>query len=286
VDATPAGSILPYCASIGLAPERIRWVLVTHADVDHMGGNAAFHEQVPTAAFLAHELDQDLVEDVGRIVEERYSEFAAGHGIDIDAAMKAWCHQVARAVPIDLGLVGDTDLRLGRDRTVELFATPGHSWGSLSVWDRPSRSAIVGDAVLGATVRFADGRPAFPPTYRNPEPYRSTIETIAYHHPTYLLTSHYPVMEGDGVGDFLDESRAFAMRLERLALRTLRVAETPLTTRDLIDALAPQVGEWPREAWIFLANALVGHLDEMSAYGAVTVDFGPPVRWSAARGPA
>ena len=33
------------------------------------------------------------------------------------------------------------------------------------------------DAVLGISLHFRDGRPAFPPTYRAPGPYRATIAT-------------------------------------------------------------------------------------------------------------
>ncbi len=275
VDATPAGSILPYAASIGLDPARIGWVFVTHCDVDHMGGNAAFRELVPTAVFVAHDDDADLIEDVDRIVDERYSEFAAGHGIDIDDAMKSWCHEAARPTPVDLRVRGVREsIRLGVDRTVELVATPGHSPGSLSVWDPSGRALIVGDAVLGSTVRYADGRPAFPPTYRDPRDYRWTISGLERFHARFLLTSHDPVFEGESVAAYLDESRAFAVRLEHEALRELR-AGGQRTTRDLIEVLAPRVGEWDRSAWPFLANELVGHLEELEADGVVGRSSGP-----------
>ena len=113
VDATPVGSILPYLDGIGLGRDRLRWVVVTHADVDHMGGNAALKAAVPGAALVADKMDLDLVEDVDRIVAERYSEFAADHGIDIDNGFKAWCHDVARAIPIDLVMHGTIELQLG-----------------------------------------------------------------------------------------------------------------------------------------------------------------------------
>ena len=62
----PSGSILPYAEAIGLPPERIRWAVVTHADVDHMGGDAALAAAVPGVTLIAHEADRVLIEDVGR----------------------------------------------------------------------------------------------------------------------------------------------------------------------------------------------------------------------------
>jgi glyoxylase-like metal-dependent hydrolase (beta-lactamase superfamily II) len=268
LDATPRESILPYCQSIGIAAERVRWVVPTHADVDHMGGNATARELFPAATLIAHELDTPLIEDVERIVSERYSEFAAEHGIDVDDDFKAWCRENARAARIDLRVTGGETIQLGAGRTVRLIPTPGHSPGSLSVWDASTRALIVGDAVLGASIRTAAGDDAFPPTYRNPDTYRATIDAIERLRPELLLTSHYAVMRGPEVGEFLDESRAFASRLEREALAEL--GERPGgTTLELVARLAPRVGTWPEPAWVFLANELVGHLEDLELAGRV-----------------
>jgi glyoxylase-like metal-dependent hydrolase (beta-lactamase superfamily II) len=282
VDATPAGSIVPYLATIGLPADRVHWVVVTHCDVDHMGGNAAARAALPAATFVAGARDVELMEDVERIVAERYSEFAADHDIDIDDGFKAWCSEVAHPTRIDVGVEAGFEIRLG-GREVEVFATPGHSAGSVSVWDAATRSAIIGDAVLGATIRTAAGEPAFPPTYRDVGPYRATIAEIERNAPAWLLASHEPVMDVAAGRRFLAESREYADRLERLALEALRAATNPLTTRALIDELAPVMGSWPRDAWMFLANGLVGHLEAAAEDGRVRAITGHPVRWEVVR---
>jgi glyoxylase-like metal-dependent hydrolase (beta-lactamase superfamily II) len=282
VDATPAGSIVPYLATIGLPPDRVRWVVVTHCDVDHMGGNAAARAALPAAQFVAGAPDVALMEDVERIIDERYSEFAADHGIDIDEAFKSWCREVARSTRIDVAVEGGFEIRLG-GREVEVLATPGHSPGSVSVWDAATRSAIIGDAVLGGTIRTASGEPAFPPTYRDIVPYRATIAEIERHAPTWLLTSHEPVMDAAVARRFLAESREYADRLERLAIHALRAADEPLTLRALIDELAPSMGSWPRDAWMFMANGLVGHLEAAVDDGRLRAITGPPTRWEVVR---
>jgi glyoxylase-like metal-dependent hydrolase (beta-lactamase superfamily II) len=222
------------------------------------------------------------MEDVERIVAERYSEFAADHGIDIDDGFKSWCREVARATRIDVGVEGGFEIRLG-GREVEVFATPGHSPGSVSVWDAATRSAIIGDAVLGATIRTADGEPAFPPTYRDVVPYRATIAEIERNAPAWLLASHEPVMDMAAARTFLAESREYADRLERRAIDALRAATEPLTTRMLIDELAPGMGTWPRDAWMFLANGLIGPLEAAVEDGRVRAVAGTPMLWEVIR---
>lgn len=280
---TPAASIAPYCAAAGIPLETIRWAVVSHCDVDHMGGDAAFKRLVPGAALLAHQADARLIGDVEAIIEERYREFRDEHGIDIDEGMMAWCREAAEAVPVDIRIDGATELDLG-GRTVRLLPTPGHSHGSLSVWDERSRAVLTSDAILGDSLHFADGRPAFPPTYRYPRPYLESIAAIEALQPEWLLTAHEPPMHGADVTAFLQRSRRFAQDLERSALRELQASAHGLSTLELIEILAPQVGTWDEGAWMFLANELVGHLEELAASGRVEAHPGPPTTWHASEG--
>jgi glyoxylase-like metal-dependent hydrolase (beta-lactamase superfamily II) len=50
--ATP--KLLGALASLGLAPEAVRWIIVTHAHLDHAGGAGALMRACPNATLLAH----------------------------------------------------------------------------------------------------------------------------------------------------------------------------------------------------------------------------------------
>jgi glyoxylase-like metal-dependent hydrolase (beta-lactamase superfamily II) len=270
IDGTPRASIVPYLASLGIDPGRIDWVVLTHGDVEHIGGAASLREIAPRARSVAHAEDVELIEDLGRLVDERYAELAEDHGIDADEGRIAWCLEVARTVPVDLIVDGGEVLRLGDERFVELVHTPGHSWGSLSVWVPWARAAIVGDAVLGAGVPTADGRPLVPPTYRHVSAYLATIAELEAMRPELLLTGHVPVLRHGEVSAFLMLSRTFAQAVEAAAVARLRAARRPLTTRALVERVAPDLGGWPQAAWPLLAGALVGHLEELAEAGRVS----------------
>ena len=254
---TPAASIVPYCEAAGIALDSIRWAVISHCDVDHMGGDAALKRLLPGVSLLAHAADARLIGDVEAIIEERYREFREAHGIDIDEGMMAWCREAAEAAPIDVVIDGRTELDLG-GRRVQVLPTPGHSDGSVSLWDPATRVLLSADAILGESLHFADGRPAFPPTYRKPAPYLESVAAVEALAPEWLLTAHEPPMQGTEAAAFLERSRAFALNLERLASDELASSAEGLTTWQLIEVLAPRVGSWdgargcswPTSSWV------------------------------------
>jgi glyoxylase-like metal-dependent hydrolase (beta-lactamase superfamily II) len=138
----------------------------------------------------------------------------------------------------------------------------------VSIYDPRSRSAVVGDAVLGSAVPLADGRPAFPPTYRYLDTYLATIQRLQGIAPDRLLTAHYPVFTGPEVAEFLGETRVFTDRVEGALRREL--ASGPLTMLALTERLGPLLGQWLAEANQFLSQPLLGHLERLERYRLIS----------------
>jgi glyoxylase-like metal-dependent hydrolase (beta-lactamase superfamily II) len=267
LDETPQASIVPYLESVGLSTRHIRYVLTTHADFDHMGGNASLREIAPDAIFLCHELDRPLIEDVERLIEKNYGQFRADHGIDETDESKAWIRASARGIPMDLGLAGGERLRLGTDWTIEILHTPGHTRGHLSIYDPRSHTAVITDTSLWHGLVTADGAPAFPPTYRFVDTYVASTQRLQGLRIDTLLTSHYPLQTGPVVSEFLSETRAYVDRVETALRHELRQSRTARSARDLIDTLGPRLGEWADNT--YLVYPLVGHLERLAQYGLV-----------------
>jgi glyoxylase-like metal-dependent hydrolase (beta-lactamase superfamily II) len=264
MDQTPRQHVVPYLDSIGLSTGKIDYALITHSDWDHQGGNVTLREIAPGALLSCHPFDRPLIESVDRLIEERYSEFQPEHSIDETAEAKAWIRLNNRSeTPIDLTLMGGETIRLGEDWSVQVWHTPGHSVGHLSLYDAKNSVAIIADAVLGNCVPKRDGASALPPTYRYPETYLSTIHLLNSIPIQTMLTAHYPVFRGSEVGEFLAESRSFVERLELMLQLELSRARNPRTTRQLIGALTGRLGGWPSEAEVYLVFPLVGHLEAL-----------------------
>jgi glyoxylase-like metal-dependent hydrolase (beta-lactamase superfamily II) len=283
---TPLEHIAPYVESIGLDPSQVRYVLTTHADFDHQGGNIAARRLFPRAVFLCHHLDRALIESTDRLIEERYGEFRFDHGIEDASETTAWIRSVSRSeTPIDIAFESEAHIRLGAGWVVQVLHTPGHSLGHLSIWDQRSQTAIIADAALWSYLPTRDGRPAFPPTYRYVRPYRQTISLLQALKPSNLLTSHYPLKSGAEVDTFFEESLDFVNRLEECVYREIAESGSALSARDLIERLSPRVGEWPSSAGQCLIYPLIGHLKNLEKSGLVEAHRdGSVVTWSSVPG--
>ncbi len=253
---TPAKVILP--ALDGLEPDL---VLLTHADVDHFGGTAAIREAAPHSLVLAHAADVAAIESSELILRERYGWYEH-YGIGYDAATFAWLRDsMGAATPVDIRLSGDEVIRLGRDLVVRVLHLPGHSPGQVGLWEPASRTAIVTDAVLGRGLLDTEGHVVHPPPIGDPGGYESSARLLRDLAPERLLTAHFPVLTGDEVGRFLEDSLSFVERARTLVASTV-AADPSVTLRDLLAVADRELGPFvsmPNE----LAATLRGLLEEL-----------------------
>lgn len=280
VTGTPGEVILPYLDSVGLDPAGLDFVLVTHADVDHFGGNAAVREAAPRAVYVAHAEDVPWIESGERILRERYGWYAA-HDVDYAPETRAWLEgALGPDVPVDLRLVGGESFRLGPELVVEVLHLPGHSPGHVGLWEPSSGTAIITDAALGGGLLDMNGNVISPPPYFDVAAYESSVNLLRELSPRRLLTAHYDVMEGDEVARFLEESAAFVGRARRAVSGAL-AEHGELNLRELLQATNPELGPFTvmeNE----LAGTLRAHARELVAAGrAVEVPGSGPGTWKA-----
>jgi len=279
VDETPRKGLIPYLAGIGLEPPSIRWAVVSHADVDHFGGIASLRELNPDVVCLAHRLDAPLIADYGAYEGRRARGFRQPWGLDELPEVLAWTRSVTREGPVNMTVTGGEAVDLGDGWELEIVHVPGHSLGHLAVYDPRSRTLAVADAVLGDMVPHADGRPAFPPTYRYVDSYLAAISRCEAMRPALLLTAHYPTMRGDAAAEFLARSRGFVDKVDAVVVDELDGAGAPgLRLQELLTRANPRLGSWPSEGTEgALAFPVVGHLERLLSLGRINA-------WQAADG--
>lgn len=258
VDGTVEEHVVAALAELGLAPDAITDVVISHADVDHYGGNAALRRLAPGASIRAHALDRPLIESWAAAERERYGWYR-GYGLDYDEATWAWLRKAAGAdTPID-GTVADGEtLDLG-GTLVEIVALPGHSPGHVGVWHPESRTAIVMDAVLERGLYTTEDTLIGPPPYASVPAYRATIERVRGLDAERLGTSHYAPVEGPAdVARFLDATASFVDDLDACVRAALGPQPQPLERyRRLADEA---LGPFP-ELGVELARSVAAHLE-------------------------
>jgi hydroxyacylglutathione hydrolase len=135
IDSGVAGSeamILDYIKQAGRDPQEIARIVFTHSHADHIGGGQALKEQ--TGCKIAAHIDaKPWIENVDR----QYAERPIGNFYDL----------VGGSVEIDSGLKDGDEVDLGDGKTLEIFHTPGHSKGAISLLFNKDKALFTGDAV-------------------------------------------------------------------------------------------------------------------------------------------
>jgi glyoxylase-like metal-dependent hydrolase (beta-lactamase superfamily II) len=229
----PRTVIAPY-----LDGRRVDDVLISHADVDHCGGNVAMRELAPGARFLCGEPDRAWIESNAAMLAGNYrwyEEYGFGPSAEDVAFLE---HELGGDAPIDAGLEGGETLRLGPGRELEVLALPGHTLGHLGLWDAEAGAAIVIDAVLADGVYDRAGNRLIPPRYYDAAAYEATIRRLRALDPELLLTAHYEVMERAAAREFLDRSLEFAEAV-RATVRASRTTDLRALTAEVDAAVGP-----------------------------------------------
>ena len=244
IAATPRDVIAPYLQQAGFPFEEIDYVITSHADVDHCGGNRVVKELAPQAILMCHENNRAWVERNAAMMAENYGWHEPYGFPQLDEDTRASMLQdLGGDQPVDIGLRGEERLRLASDWTVEILHLPGHTLGQLGIWDPRSATAIIIDAVLETGIYDRRGNRLIPPRYYTASGYQQTIRRIQSLQPNLLLTAHYPVMDKDEASAWLARSLAYTEELEGVARSGLDEGITDLW--ELTRRADQKVGPYP-----------------------------------------
>ncbi|MYQ52174.1 MULTISPECIES: MBL fold metallo-hydrolase [unclassified Streptomyces] len=216
IASSPAEGMAPALEAIGRRVEDVRWILLTHGHIDHIGGAHALWELTGRRAqVVIHEADAPMLRSRRAHVEE----YHAGRGRYLgqaggEARVKAATDAVISGEMEPTMLVkGGETLHLGGDVTVSVHSIPGHTPGSVAYSVDGRRSVFVGDAVQvhGAANGF--------PGYTDPAAYRSSLEYVRDElRPERLYLGHpYRRADGTPCGVELDGAQAREALTQSLA---------------------------------------------------------------------
>jgi glyoxylase-like metal-dependent hydrolase (beta-lactamase superfamily II) len=256
----PDTVIAPYLESLGRGLGDLDDVLISHADVDHCGGDRTLRARAPRARLLCGEADRPWIESNAAMLADNYRWYEAygfGPGPETVEFLE---RELGGDAPVDVGLRGGETLRLGPGRRVEVLALGGHTPGHLGLWDPSAGAAIIIDAALGDGIYDRAGARLIPPRYYSAAGYEATIRGLRALDPALLLTAHYPVMERDAARAFLDRSLDFVGAVRAAVRARLRAGVTDLA--ELTRAVGAQVGPFPRAFGHELGAGVRAHLAE------------------------
>ena len=197
--------LLAALTSLGLSPDVVDWVFITHVHLDHAGGAGQLMRALPNAKAVLHPRGAPHMIDPRKLVDA---------SIDVYGA-DAFATLYGEIVPIASDRVISTEpgqrfSLAGRD--FEILHTPGHAMHHQIFFDHQAKAVFTGDT-FGLSYREfdVDGRAfAFPtttPTQFDPDQLIDSIHRILALQPRAAYFTHY--------GEVRDLPR-LAVALERM----------------------------------------------------------------------
>jgi glyoxylase-like metal-dependent hydrolase (beta-lactamase superfamily II) len=192
VDTGPSSAVphlLAAMKQLGVAPEQVDFVLLTHVHLDHAGGAGLLMKSLPRAQAVIHPRGARHMIDPTKLVAgsiEVYGEHA-------------FRKLYGEIVPIDAGrvVVADDGMRVNlAGRQLELIHAPGHALHHYCVVDRAAQAIFSGDN-FGVSYRELDtarGAFIFPtttPVQFDPDAMHATIDRLVSYRPRAIFLTHY-----------------------------------------------------------------------------------------------
>lgn len=184
----------------GVPFESLDTVIVTHHDIDHIGGLPDLLAALPDGVrVLASEVEKPHVQGEKRpikVTPERIERALASLPPDTtEEQRKAFRNRLEHppSAPVSATIAGGQEI--DRAGGIVVVDTPGHTPGHISLYHRPSRTLIAGDAM-----RVVDGRlegPGPEMTYDVPQAIAS-LRNIAPYDVRNVICYHGGFWSGDG----------------------------------------------------------------------------------------
>jgi glyoxylase-like metal-dependent hydrolase (beta-lactamase superfamily II) len=181
---TSVPAVLDGLSALGVGPDDLAHIVVTHIHLDHAGGAGALAPHFPRATIWVHERGTPHLADPTKLV-------ASAARIYGEETLHELFGPVEPISPDRLRSLTEGDVVSLGERRIEAIYTPGHASHHVCLVDDATDSIFVGDAlgVFLPDVRIL--RPATPPPEFDLDLAIASIGRVAERRPERLLFSHF-----------------------------------------------------------------------------------------------
>lgn len=213
--------VLAGLRELGLGPEAVDYVFLTHVHLDHAGGAGVLLRELPNARALLHPRGAPHMIDPAKLV-------AASIAVYGEALYRELYGDIAPIEAARVHATCDGERLSLAGRVLECWFTPGHAMHHQAIVDQGSRTIFTGDTFGLSYREFDTSRGAFifpttTPTQFDPEQLEASVARIAAYRPRAVHLTHYARVDDIErlAADMTAQVRAFAA----MALRHVAAAD-------------------------------------------------------------
>ena len=190
VDSGPPSSaniVLDGIRKVGVRPEDINYIIVTHVHVDHAGGAGVLLKDMPQAQVVVHHKGARHLLKLAELMESTIK--------TVGTEIIAQWGEVVPVEPERVQVVHDNDvIQLSEEQVLNFIDAPGHAPHELCIYERRNGGIFTGEA-LG--LYFADEvlLPCHPPPSFDLEVCINTIQRLMTLNASRLYFAHFGVTD-------------------------------------------------------------------------------------------
>jgi glyoxylase-like metal-dependent hydrolase (beta-lactamase superfamily II) len=231
VDSGPpssAGIVLDGIRKVGVSPEDINYIIVTHVHVDHAGGAGILLKDMPQAQVVVHHKGARHLLKLAKLIDSTIK--------TVGTEIIAQWGEVVTVEPERVQVVHDNDvIQLSEEQALDFIDAPGHAPHELCIYERRNGGIFTGEA-LG--LYFADNEvllPCHPPPSFDLELCIKTIQRLRTLNASRLYFAHF------GVTDRVEEILQLAIDKLQMYGNVVAEAIEENTLDDITERVLAQV---------------------------------------------
>jgi len=220
-----------HVTDLGHRLQGVSLIINTHVHGDHVGCNKALKD-ICRAKLAVHELDAEYIEDPERYLKDTFRHISPS--TEYVGEAKCWKDKV------DIYLMDGDTLELD-GITLEVVHTPGHTQGSICLYDQERKILFSGDALQGTTAFVKEFGPVTG-LYTDLDAYIRSIQRLLNLDVDMILPGHPDIIKNSDVRKELENC------LERVSYINDKIVQnlqkTEMTLEKLTETLGIPVDEW------------------------------------------
>jgi glyoxylase-like metal-dependent hydrolase (beta-lactamase superfamily II) len=190
--------VLSVLKFLGYKRSSLKLIINTHSHSDHIGSNASLKE-ICGCLIIAHQKASRWIENHQIQCSEFLEKFPKIF-LPTSEDKTQFLAMMGAETTVDIKFNKGLIINLGRDLQIQIISTPGHTAGSVCIYEPVSGSLITGDSFVGRGIFSLLSQ------YDDVESYLNSIRSIGELNLRRILPSHTSPIEGIKAKAFLEES--------------------------------------------------------------------------------